>query len=163
MKESPWAGPERRHMRAAISAARRGIAKGQTPFGSCIVRGGRRICCAHNRVWQTTDITAHAEIVAIRRACAILRTVDLSGCVLYSTCEPCPMCLSAIHWARVPLLVFGARIADAANAGFNEILLSNEEFSRRGCLRVEIYADFMRAECGVLFSEWSAAKRASAY
>jgi len=72
-------------MRLAIEAARKGIAAGQTPFGACIAKDGRPVACCHNRVWKEMDITAHAEIAAIREACGKLGTVDLSGCVIYST------------------------------------------------------------------------------
>src|SRR5437588_11290140 len=94
-------------MRLAIETARHGIEQGQTPFGACIVRGDDLIVASHNVVWQTTDITAHAEITALREACRALRTIDLSGCTIYSTCEPCPMCFSACHWARLDRTVYG--------------------------------------------------------
>ena len=109
---------------------------------------------AHNQVWSDTDITAHAEIVAIREACRKLGTVDLSGCVIYSTTEPCPMCFSACHWARLDRVVFGARIADAHAAGFNELSVSNEDMKRLGGSPMVIEADFMRAEARELFEEW---------
>lgn len=84
-----------------------GVDKGQTPFGSCIVKEGEVVSCEHNRVWETTDITAHAEIVSIRATCNKLNTIDLSGCVIYSTTEPCPMCYSAIHWAKISKIIYG--------------------------------------------------------
>lgn len=154
---------DERYMREAIAAARRGIAAGQTPFGTCIVRDGRVIATAHNAVWADTDITAHAEIVAIRAACKALRTVDLTGCDIYSTCEPCPMCFSAIHWARIDRIVFGARIADAAAAGFHEMPIANERMKTLGGSGVEIVADFLRSECAALFAEWSARPERKAY
>ena len=100
-------------MRVAIRHAELGIAEGQTPFGACIVKPGRKISVAHNLVWQSCDPTAHAEICAIREASSALGTIDLTGCTIYSTCEPCPMCLAACHWARMTRLVYGASIADA--------------------------------------------------
>ena len=111
-------GEDGRWMRSAIEAAERGIAAGQTPFGASIVRDGRLVVAAHNVVWATTDITAHAEVNAIRLACRELGTIDLSGCDIFCTCEPCPMCFGAIHWARFDRLVYAASVADAANAGF---------------------------------------------
>ena len=75
-------------MRAAIAKARQGIKRGQTPFGACVVKNNKVISCEHNLVWRNNDITAHAEIVAIRYACRKLKTINLSGCMLYSTCEP---------------------------------------------------------------------------
>ncbi|MDD2703568.1 MAG: nucleoside deaminase, partial [Candidatus Omnitrophica bacterium] len=104
-------------MRLAINKAVQGIRKGQTPFGACIVKGNRVISLAHNSVWRDTDITAHAEINAVRKACKKLKTIDLSGCVIYSTCEPCPMCFAACHWAGISAIIFGARIADARRSG----------------------------------------------
>src|SRR5512137_1223567 len=107
------------YMRMAITKAEEGIASGQTPFGACIVRQGQVLACAHNTVWAGTDATAHAEINALREACRCAETIDLTGSVVYSTCEPCPMCLSACLWARVSRVIFGARIEDAARYGFN--------------------------------------------
>ena len=112
-------------MELAIAKTREGIRHGQTPFGACIVKKGRVIACSHNEVWKNTDITAHAEVAAIRVACRKLGTIDLSGCTIYSTCEPCPMCFSAIHWAGIGKIVYGAGIADAAECGFGELEISN--------------------------------------
>lgn len=141
-------------MRAAIGKAREGIAAGQSPFGACITRESHVISCAHNLVWRDVDITAHAEIVAIRNACHALKTVDLSGCVIYSTCEPCPMCFAACHWAKLSKIVFGSRIADARRAGFSELNIGNEEMKRAGGSPMEIAGDFLREEALVLFDEF---------
>jgi len=141
-------------MRAAIDAARRGLEQGQTPFGAAIVRGDELVVAGHNMVWQATDITAHAEVTAIRQACRSLKTIDLTGCTIYSTCEPCPMCFSACHWARLDRIVYGAAIADAAAAGFNELPVSNVELKRLGASRVEIVAGILRDECRQLFQLW---------
>ena len=141
-------------MRAAIDVARRGIERGQTPFGAAIVRGEQLVLASHNVVWQTTDITAHAEVTAIREACRALNTIDLSDCTIYSTCEPCPMCFSACHWARLDRIVYGAAIADAAAAGFNELPVSNFELKRLGHSPVKIVPDVLRDECRELFQLW---------
>ncbi len=141
-------------MRAAIDKAAEGVKHGQTPFGACIVKNGEIISCEHNRVWETTDITAHAEVTAIRAACRKLGTVDLSGSTIYSTTEPCPMCFSAIHWPRIGKIVFGTSIQDAAEAGFNELQISNEELSRTGRSQIEIVPGFMREEAMRLFKEF---------
>ena len=154
---------EEKFMRAAIASAIEGIKRGQSPFGACIVRDGKIIASAHNCVWQDTDITAHAEIVAIRLACKYLGTVDLTGSVIYSTCEPCPMCFSACHWARISKIVFGARIEDAQKAGFNELKISNEQMKQISSSGVEIVGDFLRDECAELFRIWSARQDARAY
>lgn len=145
---------DRKFMDMAIMKAREGMGMGQTPFGACMVRDGKVIACQHNRVWENTDITAHAEIAAIREACEALGTVDLSGSVIYSTTEPCPMCFSAIHWARIDRIIFGTRIADAREAGFSELTISNREMKERGNSQVEIIPDFMRGENLELFREF---------
>ncbi len=148
--------PEEKWMQVAIEAAQRGMAAGQTPFGACIVRGDRLIIATHNHVFANTDITAHAEVHAIRKACAALGTIDLSGCEIYSTCEPCPMCFAACHWARLDRIIFGATIADAAGAGFNELPVSNESLKVQGNSRIEVAPQFMQGRCADLFRQWLA-------
>lgn len=155
--------PDERFMREAVETARRGIEDGQTPFGACIVRDGEVVARGHNVVWATTDITAHAEVHAIRRACRTLETVDLSGCVIYTTCEPCPMCFAACHWARLDRIVYGARIEDAREAGFNELGISNREMKRRGGSPVEIEGDVLREACVELFRAWRERPDSRAY
>src|SRR5208283_2063775 len=112
-------------MRLAIQTTRTGIATGQSPFGAVIVKHNQLVVAAHNIVWHSTDITAHAEVTAIRQACTKLQTIDLRGCTIYSTTEPCPMCFSAIHWAKINVLVYGNSIADAKSIGFNELPISS--------------------------------------
>lgn len=141
-------------MRLAIGAAQRGVQAGQTPFGATIVKNGRVICSVHNVVWKTLDITAHAEVHAIRTACRKLKTADLSGCIIYSTCEPCPMCFSACHWARISKIYYGARIEDAQAAGFNELTISNEQMRLQGGSPIEVIGDFLRDEAVELFRFW---------
>jgi len=140
-----------KYMRMAIEKAKEGVADGQTPFGATIVKDDEVIACMHNVVWNTTDITAHAEVHAIREACKKLGTVDLSGCVIYSTCEPCPMCFSAIHWAKISKIVYGTSISDAENIGFNELHISNETMKKLSGSPVEIVGDFLRDESIKLF------------
>src|SRR3954463_15964200 len=151
------------YMRMAIEKARAGIAAGQSPFGSVIVRGNEVIACEHNLVWATPDATAHAEVTAIRAACKKVRDVKLGGSTLYSTTEPCPMCFSAIHWAGIDKIIYGASIADAQRAGFSELSISNFEMKRLGGSPVEIVAGFMAAEAAALFGEWLASTKAKAY
>jgi tRNA(Arg) A34 adenosine deaminase TadA len=141
-------------MRAAIEKTREGIKAGQAPFGACIVKNGEIISCEHNTVWGDTDSTAHAEINAIRKACQKLGTIDLSGCTIYSTTEPCPMCFSAIHWARIGEIVYGTSIADARGAGFSELQISNEEMKKAGECRIVIKRGILKQECKNLFDEW---------
>lgn len=154
---------EERWMREAIAAARAGIAAGQTPFGTAIVRGGELLAAAHNQVWASGDPTAHAEVAAIRLAAARLGAISLAGCVLYSTCEPCPMCMAAIHWARLDRAVYGAAIADAASAGFHELRMPAERLLREGGSPVVLEAGCLADECRALFREWLASGAARAY
>jgi guanine deaminase len=108
-------------MRAAIDlSAEHMRAKEGGPFGAVITRGNEIIARGWNKVTSTNDPTAHAEITAIRAAAAALRTFQLRGCVLYTTCEPCPMCLGAVYWARLDRMVFAANRQDAAEAGFDD-------------------------------------------
>lgn len=150
-------------MRLAIDKAREGIKKGQSPFGACITRGDEIISCAHNVVWDSVDITAHAEIHAIRDACKKLNTVDLSGCVIYSTCEPCPMCFSACHWAKISKIVCGARIEDAKKLGFNELTVSNKEMKQSGGSSLEIVEGYLRDEVLALFKLWQEQEKTRLY
>jgi guanine deaminase len=151
------------YMRLAIRKTLEGIRKGQSPFGACIVKGGRIISCVHNTVWRSTDITAHAEIHAIRQACKKLGTIDLSGATIYSTCEPCPMCFSACHWARISTIVFGARIQDAARTGFHELGISNRRMKSLGGSSVRLIEGVLRQEAVNLFRMWRAQKRPKLY
>lgn len=96
------------------------------PFGALIVRGDTVLAEGCNRVTSSHDPTAHAEVVAIRAACQLVGDFSLAGCEIYSSCEPCPMCLSAIHWARLDRLYFAASRSDAAAIGFDDELLYAE-------------------------------------
>lgn len=96
------------------------------PFGAVIVKNGNIIARGWNRVTGTNDPTAHAEIMAIRAACVALNTFSLAGCEIYSNCEPCPMCLSAIYWARLDALYYAASREDAQDAGFDDQFLYDE-------------------------------------
>ncbi|MFA5089097.1 MAG: nucleoside deaminase [Candidatus Omnitrophota bacterium] len=142
-------------MRKAIAKAKEGIRNGQTPFGACLVRDNEIISCEHNVVWRSLDITAHAEIHAIRKACRKLKTIDLSDCILYSTCEPCPMCFSAAHWARISKVVYGAGIRDAQKAGFNELTVSNAQLKSLGQSPMRVTKNCLRSENIDLFCLWS--------
>ncbi len=108
-------------MKKAIEEALRGSKKGDGgPFGAVIVKDNKIIATAHNEVIKTNDPTNHAEIVAIRKATKKLGRFSLADCEIYSTCEPCPMCLSAIYWARLKALYFGATRIDASKIGFDD-------------------------------------------
>lgn len=108
------------HLAEAIRLAEENVRSGGGPFGAVIVREGVVIARGTNRVTADRDPTAHAEIVAIRAACCLLDDFQLSGCTIYSSCEPCPMCLGAIHWARPEAIVWAAGREDAARAGFDD-------------------------------------------
>jgi guanine deaminase len=136
---------------------------GQTPFGSCLVKDGKVIAACHNTVWASCDPSAHSEVNTIRESCRRLRTIDLSGCVIYSTTEPCPMCFSVCHWAKVRRIVYGDDIFDAQSAGFNELTLSNKRMKWGGGSPVEIVGGVLKKECKNLFREWSARKDKKAY
>ena len=137
-------------MKKAIEEAEKGIAvRDGGPFGAVIVKDNKIIAFGHNKVISSNDPTAHAEIVAIREASRILQRFDLSDCELYTTCEPCPMCYSAIHWAKISRVYYGATRTDAKNIGFDDQylydVLSNkisdtkltlEELERKSCLKV---------------------------
>lgn len=118
---------DERFLREAIALASEGMDRNDGgPFGCVIVRDGRVIGRGNNRVTSTNDPTAHAEMVAIREACATLGSFQLTGCTLYTSCEPCPMCLGAIYWARPDRIVFAATRGDAADAGFDDQLIYDE-------------------------------------
>ena len=153
----------KKYMLMAIAMAKKGIQKGQTPFGACIVKDGKVLSCVHNVVWKTTDITAHAEIHAIRKACSKAKSIDLSGAVIYSTCEPCPMCFSACHWARISKVIYGANILDAQRVGFNELTVSNHKLKKIGQSPIEIIDGFLKEENIKLFQFWSNRKDKRVY
>jgi tRNA(Arg) A34 adenosine deaminase TadA len=113
-------------MKEAIELAHASIAAGGGPFGAVVTRGGRVVGRGANRVVASADPTAHAEILAIRAAAAELGTHDLGGCEIYTSCEPCPMCLGAIHWARLARVHHACTRADAAAAGFDDLCFYEE-------------------------------------
>jgi tRNA(Arg) A34 adenosine deaminase TadA len=118
---------EQDFMRRAIELARQGMEGGRGgPFGAVVVSGGRIVGEGSNQVTSTNDPTAHAEVVAIRAACAALGRFDLTGSEIYTSCEPCPMCLSAIYWARLGRVYYGNGRADAARIGFDDAALYAE-------------------------------------
>jgi len=141
-------------MEVAIAAARRGVEAGQSPFGACIVQDDKVVVSGHNRVVLDTDITAHGEIQTIRAACIELGTIDLSGCTIFSTCEPCPMCFAACHWARLDRIVYGATIGDANGAGFNELTISNFKMRDLGGCNIKIDGGCLEEENKALFLEF---------
>ena len=113
-------------MREAIKLSEQNVAAGGGPFGAVIARDGRIIATGTNRVTSDCDPTAHAEVSAIRAAAKKLGTFDLSGCEIYTSCEPCPMCLGAIYWARLDRMYYGNDKHDAAGIGFDDAFIYEE-------------------------------------
>jgi len=154
---------DERFMRLAIDKALAGVRAGQSPYGAAVARDGGLLSCEHNVVLQTLDVAAHAEIHALRVAALALGTVELAGCAVYSTCEPCAMCFSACHWAHVSRIVFGASIADSAALGFAELNITNETMRRLGNSRIELVGGVLREECLGIFKAWKDAGRTELY
>jgi len=114
-------------MKKAIRLSIANVDKGKGgPFGAVIVKDGKVIARGANSVTSTNDPTAHAEVVAIRKACKVLKTYQLTGCEIYTSCEPCPMCLAAIYWARPDKIFYASNKEDAAAAGFDDKLIYDE-------------------------------------
>lgn len=107
-------------MQEAVRLARESVSAGGGPFGAVVVKDGRIIGRGSNRVTETLDPTAHAEIVAIREACRQLHDYNLAGCSLYASCRPCPMCLSTCHWARLDAVFYATPTEQATAAGFDD-------------------------------------------
>jgi tRNA(Arg) A34 adenosine deaminase TadA len=123
------------------------------PFAALVVRDGAVIATGVNQVTSTSDPTAHAEVVAIRAACKKLGSFQLTGCDLYTTCEPCPMCLGAIYWARPARVFFGATCGDAAAAGFDDSFIYQELQLAPGARRIPM-VPLMRDQALLAFREW---------
>jgi len=114
-------------MQQAIALATENVTSGRGgPFGAVIVKDGKVIATGTNQVTGLNDPTAHAEVVAVRNACAALGTFQLEGCEVYTSCEPCPMCLAAIYWSRCSAIFYGNNAADAAKVGFDDSFLYEE-------------------------------------
>lgn len=141
-------------MQLAIEKCREGIARGESPFGCAVAIGDRVVAVCHNVVLSTGDITAHAEMSALREACRVERRIHLPDAVVATTCEPCPMCTAALHWARVGRVYFGASIGDATSAGFNELRLASDELVRLSGSSLVLTPGMLADECRALFDEW---------
>ena len=141
-------------MKRAIELARAGMqANHGGPFGCVIVKDGEIVGEGHNRVTTANDPTAHAEVVAIRNACDHLGTFQLTGCDVYTSCEPCPMCLGALYWARPERIFYAANREDAAQAGFDDSFIYDEislPTSERSISTESLYRD----QALKLFEEW---------
>ncbi len=149
-------------MRMAIDLSIENIDKGGGPFGAVIVKDGVVIAASANSVTNDNDPTAHAEVNTIRAAAKKLGTFDLSGCEIYSSCEPCPMCLGAIYWARLDRLYFANTKTDADDIGFSDNFIYEElekHYSERN-LKTET---MMRDEALEAFKKWSASENKTEY
>jgi guanine deaminase len=143
-------------MREAIQEAESGLRQGRGgPFGCVVVRRGEIIARASNAVTSSNDPTAHAEILAIRHACHALGRHSLEDCELYTSCEPCPMCLAAIYWARLPRVFYANTRADAAAIGFDDEFIY-QQFSLPPERRAIDMQPLLRDEAQGAFSEWVA-------
>ncbi len=143
-------------MLRAIELAEQGMnANDGGPFGAVVIKDGRIVGEGNNRVTSSNDPTAHAEVVAIREACNTLGTFQLDGCSIYTSCEPCPMCLGAIYWARPDNVYFACTRHDAAAAGFDDDFIYEELEKAHDQRRMKIES-FMRDEAQIVFDEWKA-------
>jgi len=150
-------------MREAIALSIEKMEAGEGgPFGAVVVKDGAVVGRGWNRVTSSNDPTAHAEMMAIRDACSTLGTFDLAGCELYASCEPCPMCLAAIYWARLDKLYYSAGRADAAGAGFDDELIYGE-ISKPWKNRQLPAEQVMQAEAQKAFDAWKAKTDRTAY
>lgn len=139
-------------MREAIRLSVENIENGGGPFGAVIARNGEIVATGVNRVTANNDPTAHAEVSAIRAACAKFQTFDLSGCEIYTSCEPCPMCFGAIYWAHLDKMYYGNDKSDASKAGFDDSFIYQElelpqherRLPSRMLLKREAYSAFQR-------------------
>ncbi len=143
-------------MRRAIELAQNGIdGNNGGPFGAIVVKDGKVIGEGCNQVTSTNDPTAHAEVVAIRNACRELNDFQLDGCVIYASCEPCPMCLGAIYWSRPAQVFFACTREDAKDAGFDDDMIYEEIAMPFGSRRIPT-ATFLRDEGLEVFRNWIA-------
>lgn len=146
---------KRQFMQEAIDLSRLGMKTGKGgPFGAVIVKDGTIIAKGYNQVTSTNDPTAHAEVVAIRKACKTLESWQLTGCELYTSCEPCPMCLGAIYWAKPEKVYYANTKADAAEIGFDDQFIYEELDMPLDSRKLAIY-QMMRDEANKVFQEWS--------
>ena len=143
-------------MRQAIHLADEGMRGGRGgPFGCVIVRRGEIVARGQNRVTSTNDPTAHAEVTAIREACTALGKFSLDDCELYTSCEPCPMCLAAIYWARIPQVFYGNTRADAAAIGFDDDFIY-QQIPLPPDQRAIAMKPLLRGEARRTFADWQA-------
>ena len=149
-------------MRQAIALSEENVRQGGGPFGAVIVKDGEVVATGTNRVTASHDPTAHAEVSAIRAACQRLGTFDLSGCDIYTSCEPCPMCLGAIYWAHLDHIYYGNNKADAARIGFDDSFIY-EELSLERDRRHKPMTELLPREAKAAFRAWEEKADKQAY
>ena len=150
-------------MARAIQLAVENVRSGRGgPFGAVIVRDGGIVAEGANQVTSSNDPTAHAEVLAIRAACAKLKTFELHGCDIYTSCEPCPMCLGAIYWARLSRVYFASAAADASKVGFDDSLIYRE-IAQPHAQRAIPIIQMMREESLAAFRAWEEKPNKIAY
>ena len=154
---------EETFMREAIELSRAGVENNAGgPFGCVIVKDDKIVGRGHNQVTSTNDPTAHAEIVAIRDACKNLGTFQLDGCEVYTSCEPCPMCLGAIYWARPTVIYYANTRNDAADIGFDDSMIYDEMKAHINERKIPVI-NLGREEAHKIFVEWIDKKDKTAY
>jgi tRNA(Arg) A34 adenosine deaminase TadA len=147
---------DRQFMTRAIELARIGVdTYAGGPFGCVVVKNGEIVGEGNNRVTSTNDPTAHAEMIAIRQACKAVNNFQLDGCTIYTSCEPCPMCLGAIYWARPDRVFFACTRDDAAEIGFDDDFIY-EELEKANNEREMVAVELMRDEALEVFRQWAA-------
>ena len=158
-----YAEPNPEFLRRAIALATKNVLSGAGgPFAALIVRNGVVVAEAANTVTATNDPTAHAEVNAIRAAARALGTFTLAGCQLYTSCEPCPMCLAAAYWARIERIYYGSSAADAARAGFDDAFLY-AEFRKDAPARSLPATQLLADEAWASFAAWAASPNKTIY
>ncbi|MBR4951409.1 MAG: nucleoside deaminase [Alistipes sp.] len=152
-ERTDYSAEDQKFMQMAIELSIENIDSGGGPFGAIIVRNGELIATGANRVVPNNDPTAHAEVVAIRNACQKLQTFDLGGCTVYTSCEPCPMCLSALYWAGIERICYANTKRDAAAIEFDDSFIYDQlrlDYDHRS-----IHCEhFMRSEALAAFVKW---------
>lgn len=145
---------DRYFLEMAIAEAAKGMDEGAGgPFGCVIVKDNTVLASSHNKVLSTNDPTAHAEVVAIREACNVLNDFQLTGCVVYASCEPCPMCMGAIYWARPERVVYASSKKEAAEAGFDDSFIY-EEITVAHPDRTIPFVRMFHPDADEVFSKW---------
>ncbi|OHA59429.1 MAG: tRNA-specific adenosine deaminase [Candidatus Vogelbacteria bacterium RIFOXYD1_FULL_46_19] len=144
----------KKHMAEAIALSKESISSGGGPFGTVIVKDGKVVGRGINRVTAWNDPTAHGEVVAIREACKNLNSFQLDDCIIYTSCEPCPMCLGAIYWSRPKAIYFANTREDAASIGFDDALIY-AEINVLYLNRKRPFHQIMREEAITVFQSWA--------